>query len=214
MPRILIVDDHPLVREGIGRVVTAALPDAVLGTAEDSTQALESMRAEPWDLVILDLALPGDDGNVVLRRLRQTYPAVPVLIISMHPADQFARRSVQAGAVGYVSKGSDPEELVGAVRIALAGGRYLPEDAGAPAAQTGPGGLPHEALSDREYQVLRMIGQGRTVSEIAAELSLSVKTISTYRARILEKTGMRTNAELMRYVITHRLVPLPPEWTT
>ena len=110
--------------------------------------------------MILDLALPGDDGNVVLRRLRQQHPAVPVLIISMHPADQFARRSVQAGAVGYISKGSDPQELVRAVKAALAGGRYLPAEAQAAPEQHDHGGLPHEALSDREYQVLRMIGQG------------------------------------------------------
>jgi DNA-binding NarL/FixJ family response regulator len=130
--------------------------------------------------------------------------------MSMHPADQFARRSVQAGAVGYISKGSDPQELVRAVKAALAGGRYLPAEAQETPEQYDHSGLPHEALSDREYQVLRMIGQGLTVSEIAAELSLSVKTVSTYRARILEKTRMRTNAELMRYVIAHRLVPWPP----
>ena len=210
MPRILIVDDHPVVREGIGRVLTAAIPGVVLGVADNSVQALASMRTGVWNLVILDLALPGDDGNVVLRRLRQQHPAVPVLILSMHPADQFARRSVQAGAVGYISKGSDPQELVRAVKAALAGGRYLPAEAQGAPEQHDHGGLPHEALSDREYQVLRMIGQGLTVSEIAAELSLSVKTVSTYRARILEKTRMRTNAELMRYVITHGLVPWPP----
>ena len=204
MPRILIVDDHPVVREGIERVLAAAMPGVVLGTAQSSSQAMESMRGGPWDLVILDLALPGDDGTVVLRRLRQNYPSVPVLIISMHPADQFARRAVQAGAVGYVSKGSDPEELVRATKTALAGGRYLPADV--LTEQAAPP-RPHESLSDREYQVLRMIGQGRTVSEIAADLSLSVKTVSTYRSRILEKTGMRTNAELMRYVIEHHLAP-------
>jgi DNA-binding NarL/FixJ family response regulator len=204
MPRILIVDDHPVVREGIERVLAAAVPGVVLGTAPSSAGAMESMRAAPWDLVILDLALPGDDGTVVLRRLRQHYPSVPVLIVSMHPADQFARRAVQAGAIGYVSKGSHPEELVRATRVALAGGRYLPEEMLSERYRPRD---PHESLSDREYQVLRMIGQGRTVSQIAADLSLSVKTVSTYRSRILEKTGMRTNAELMRYVIEHRLAP-------
>jgi len=210
MSRILIVDDHPIVREGLGRVLTAALPGLVLGEAADAVQALQAVQQTTWDLVILDLALPGDDGNVTLRRLRQQWPSLPVLIISMHPADQFARRSVQAGAAGYISKGSDPAELVRAVKTALAGGRYLPADMDALGGPPGRGELPHETLSDREYQVLRMIGQGRTVSEIATELSLSVKTVSTYRARILEKTGMRTNAELMRYVITHRLAPEPP----
>jgi DNA-binding NarL/FixJ family response regulator len=166
------------------------------------------MHARAWDLVMLDLTLAGDDGTVVLRRLRQTHPDVPVVIISMHPAEQFARRVLQAGAVSYVSKGCNPEELVRAVRAALNGIR---EPVAAPArGRADHASLPHEQLSDREYQVLRMIGQGQTVSEIAGELSLSVKTVSTYRARILEKMDMRTSAELMRYVIAHQLVPLPP----
>ena len=207
MPRILIVDDHPVVREGIGRVLAAAVPGLEIGVADGAARAYEAMQGSRWDVVLLDLTLQGDDGTVVLRRLRQNYADVPVVVISMHPADQFARRVLQAGAMAYVSKGSDPDELVRAVQSALSGDRYPdpPEPerdwAVAPA---------HEQLSDREYQVLRMIGQGRTVSEIAAELSLSVKTVSTYRARILDKMGMRTSAELMRYVIAHKLVPLPP----
>jgi DNA-binding NarL/FixJ family response regulator len=205
MPRILIVDDHPVVREGIGRVLTDAIPDVDLGSADGAAQAQAVMAQGRWDLVLLDLTLDGDDGTVVLRRLRQHYPNVPIVIISMHPAEQFARRVMQAGAAGYVSKGSNPEDLVRAVKLALGGQRCLQ-----PEAAPSSGALPHEQLSDREYQVLRMIGQGRTVSEIAAELSLSVKTVSTYRARILEKMQMRTSAELMRYVIAHKLVPLPP----
>ena len=210
MPRILIVDDHPVVREGVGRVLASAIPGVTIGSADGAAQALQSMSAEPWDLVLLDLTLNGDDGTVVLKRLRQAYPGVPVVIISMHPADQFARRVVHAGAAGYVSKTSDPDELVQAVRTVLAGGRYVPAGVEDPHPGPPPQGLPHEGLSDREYQVLRMIGQGRTVSEIAAELSLSVKTVSTYRSRILDKMRLRTSAELMRYVIAHRLVPLPP----
>ena len=194
MPRILIVDDHPVVREGIGRVLATALPGVVLGSAENSAEALQALTDAAYDLVVLDLALPGDDGNLVLRRIRQAHPGLPVLILSMHPADQFARRAVQAGAVGYVSKGSNPAELVLAVKAALAGGSSAIAESNTNSRQDGDKRLPHESLSDREYQVLRMIGLGRTVSEIAAELSLSVKTISTYRARILEKTGMRTNA--------------------
>jgi two-component system invasion response regulator UvrY len=208
MPRVLIVDDHPVVREGIGRVLTSSLPDVEIGAADGAAQAQAMMRDSTWDLVLLDLTLAGDDGTVVLRRVRQSHPDVPVVIISMHPAEQFARRVLQAGAAGYVSKGSNPDELVRAVRAALSGARQplvTPTRARADSAS-----LPHEQLSDREYQVLRMIGQGRTVSEIAAELSLSVKTVSTYRARILEKMDLRTSAELMRYVIAHQLVPLPP----
>jgi two-component system invasion response regulator UvrY len=207
MPKVLIVDDHPVVREGIGRVLAAALPGVQIGVADGAAQAFQAMASSQWDVVLLDLTLHGDDGTVVLRRIRQHHAAVPVVVISMHPADQFARRVMQAGAIGYVSKGSDPEELVRAVRSALSGERCAtPHDAETDAAKT----LPHEQLSDREYQVLRMIGQGRTVSEIATELSLSVKTVSTYRARILDKMGMRTSAELMRYVIANNLVPLPP----
>ena len=207
MARVLIVDDHPVVREGIGRVLTASLADVELGAADGAPQAQEMMQTQSWDLVLLDLTLAGDDGTVVLRRIRQSHPDVPVLIISMHPEEQFARRVMQAGAAGYVSKGSNPEELVRAVQRALSGARAPLVEKARPRAA---GSLPHEQLSDREYQVLRMIGQGRTVSEIAAELSLSVKTVSTYRARILEKMEMRTSAELMRYVIAHKLVPLPP----
>ena len=208
MPKVLIVDDHPVVREGVGRVLTSSLPDVEIGAADGAAQAHDMMRDKAWDLVLLDLTLAGDDGTVVLRRIRQSHPDVPVVIISMHPAEQFARRVLQAGAAGYVSKGSNPDELVRAVQAALSGAR---EPLATPTrARADSAALPHEQLSDREYQVLRMIGQGRTVSEIAAELSLSVKTVSTYRARILEKMDLRTSAELMRYVIAHQLVPLPP----
>jgi DNA-binding NarL/FixJ family response regulator len=209
MPRVLIVDDHPVVREGIGRVLASSLPDVEIGEAAGAAEAQEMMQAAgTWDLVMLDLTLAGDDGTVVLRRLRQTHPEVPVVIISMHPAEQFARRVLQAGAVSYVSKGCNPDELVRAVRAALNGVREPVSVSHR--ARSDSASLPHEQLSDREYQVLRMIGQGRTVSEIAGDLSLSVKTVSTYRARILEKMDMRTSAELMRYVIAHQLVPLPP----
>jgi len=207
MPKVLIVDDHPVVREGVGRVLTSSLPDVELGEADGAAQAQAMMHERTWDLVLLDLTLAGDDGTVVLRRIRQTHPEVPVVIISMHPAEQFARRVLQAGAASYVSKGCNPDELVRAVQAALNGVR---QPAAAASRARPEGSLPHEQLSDREYQVLRMIGQGRTVSEIAAELSLSVKTVSTYRARILEKMDLRTSAELMRYVIAHKLVPLPP----
>ena len=208
MPKVLIVDDHPVVREGIGRVLTSSLPDVEIGEADGAAQAQEMLRERTWDLMLLDLTLDGDDGTVVLRRVRQSHPEVPVVIISMHPAEQFARRVLQAGAASYVSKGCNPDELVRAVQAALSGVR----EPLATASRARPDGaaLPHEQLSDREYQVLRMIGQGRTVSEIAAELTLSVKTVSTYRARILEKMDLRTSAELMRYVIAHKLVPLPP----
>ena len=197
-----MVDDHPVVREGIGRVLTSALPDVVLGGAERASEAREKMRLEPWDLVILDLTLGADDGVTELQWLHSVYPAVPVLVVSMHSPEEFAARVVQAGAAGFVSKDSPPQELIRAVGCALGGQSYV-----SPTTDERTNELPHHLLSDREYQVLRMIGQGRTVSEIAAELSLSVKTVSTYRSRILDKMSMRTSAELMRYVISHHLVP-------
>jgi two-component system invasion response regulator UvrY len=204
--KVLLVDDHPVVRKGLGRVLTADLPDIRLGEADDGASALALLRAEPWDLILLDLTLPGESGVSLLRKLRREFPHVPVLIVSMHPVDQFAQRTLQAGAVGYVTKDSDPEELVSAVRDTLAGGRHLPAEL------REPGGsfdepAPHEVLSDREYQVLRMIGTGRTVSEISTELGLSVKTVSTYRARTLEKLHLRTTAELIHYAIVNKIVP-------
>lgn len=205
MPRILVVDDHPVVREGIGRVLMSALPQVVLGDAEGATDARARLRGEPWDLVILDITLGRDDGIQELQWMRASYPAVPVLIVSMHPPEQFASRTAQEGASGYVSKDSPPDELARAVGCVLAGGTYAPISSDDPAPT--PARLPHHVLSDREYQVLRMIGQGQTVSQIAVALSISVKTVSTHRARILDKMEMRTSAELMRYVIAQRLVP-------
>jgi DNA-binding NarL/FixJ family response regulator len=209
MPRILVVDDHPVVREGVGRVLASALPDVVLGAAADAATARDSMQREPWNLVILDLTLGNDDGLHLLRWMRESSPTVPVLVVSMHAPEEFARRTVKAGAAGYVSKDSPPHELVHAVTSVLAGEPYVPLH-GVEERDPDTTRLPHERLSDREYQVLRMIGQARTVSEIAAELSLSVKTVSTYRSRILDKMNLRTSAELMRYVIAHRLVPWEP----
>ena len=196
MPRILVVDDHPVVREGIGRVLMSALPQVVLGDAEGATDARARMRRESWDLVILDITLGRDDGIQELQWMRASYPGVPVLIVSMHPPEQFASRTAQQGASGYVSKDSPPHELARAVGCVLAGGTYAPIISDDPARR--PARLPHHILSDREYQVLRMIGQGQTVSQIAVALSISVKTVSTHRARILDKMEMRTSAELMR----------------
>ena len=203
MRNILLVDDHPVVRQGIARVLAEAIPDLRISEAVGGQDALAHVRSAACHLILLDLTLRGDSGLTLLRKLRREFPAVPVLIVSMHSVDQFAARALQAGAAGYVTKDSDPEELVRAVRAALAGGRYVPSSL-EPAAGAGPA---HEALSDREYQVLRMIGAGRTVSEIGTELGLSVKTVSTYRARILEKLQLRTSAELIHYAIVNRLVP-------
>jgi two-component system, NarL family, invasion response regulator UvrY len=205
MTRILLIDDHPMVRQGIGRILTSALADVEIGEASSGEEALARLRDGAWDVALLDLTLPGDHGARILRRMRQQFPATPVLVVSMHPAEEFAAEAVRAGAAGYLVKNSDPAEIVSAVSAVLRGERL-----DAPAAESGEskaGGPLHSLLSDREYQVLRLIGAGRTVSQIAEELSLSVKTVSTYRARILEKMNLHTTAELMHYVITHRLIP-------
>ena len=205
MRSVLLVDDHPVVRQGIARILAAEIPDLTLAEAENGPSALDKLRARPTHLVLLDLTLPGDNGLSLLRKIRREFPSIPVMIVSMHPADQFAQRALQAGAVGYVAKDSDPQELVQAVRAALVGGRHVPAEV-QEAARLEREPPPHAGLSDREYQVLRMIGAGRTVSEIAAELGLSVKTVSTYRARILEKLELRTSAELIHYAVVNRLV--------
>jgi DNA-binding NarL/FixJ family response regulator len=203
--KVLLVDDHPVVREGIARILALRIPGLHIAEAEDGPKAVEQLRQTQYDLVLLDLTLPGDSGLSLLRRLRREFAVVPILVVSMHPADQFAQRALQAGAAGYVAKDSDPEEVVRAVSTALAGGRHVPAEL-QEAARLEKAPPPHGALSDREYQVLRMIGAGRTVSEIATELGLSVKTVSTYRGRILEKLQLRTSAELIHYAVVNKLV--------
>ena len=206
MRNLLLVDDHPVVRQGIARILATEIAGLRISEAVDGASAFEHLRSTPCHLVLLDLTVPGDSGLSLLRKLRRSFPAIPIMVVSMHPVDQFAARTLQAGAVGYVAKDSDPQELVAAVRSALSGGRHVPtEIQEAKRLEEDP--PPHSALSDREYQVLRMIGTGRTVSEIGAELGLSVKTVSTYRARILEKLELRTSAELIHYAIHNKLVP-------
>jgi len=206
MRSVLLVDDHPIVSQGVGRVLAAEFPDLRVSEALDGDAAFARLRAEPYHLVLLDLTLPGESGLVVLRRMRREFPALPVLVVSMHSVDQFAQRALSAGAVGYLTKGADPRELVHAVRAALAGEKYLPPEL-EEAARLAAHPPKHEALSDREYQVLRLIGAGRTVSEISRQLGVSVKTISTYRTRILEKLQLRTSAELIKYAVDHELAP-------
>ena len=209
MTRILLVDDHPIVRQGIKQVLVGAFHPALVGEAANAEEGLTEARGTEWDVMVLDLTLPGSSGMDLLKDLRRERPTLPVLVLSMHPPDQFARRAMNAGASGYLTKDSSPTELVKAIGEVIAGRRYLNpavieqlvahQDTNVPQ-------RPHEVLSDREYQVLRMIASGLTVSQISSRLSLSVKTISTYRARVLEKMGMRTTAELMHYGIQHGLV--------
>jgi DNA-binding NarL/FixJ family response regulator len=206
--RILLVDDHPVVRYGIRQILVDGLKSVLVGEASDGARALASIRTDEWDVVVLDVTLPGASGLDVLKDIRRDYPSLPVLVLSMHPAAQFSRRALAAGASGYLTKDSAPTELVSAIEEIRRGRPYLGarRTDKAPAPDRGGADLLHDALSDREYQVLRMLGSGQTVSEIAAALRLSVKTISTYRIRLLEKLQMRSNAELMRYAIENGLV--------
>ena len=206
--RIMLVDDHPIVRRGLRDLLADAFTGSVIHEVGSGRDALDLIRTHPWDIVILDLSLPDGSGLDVLKRVRHLQPRLPMLVLSMHTADQFARRSIAAGASGYLTKDTADTELVTAVSRLLRGGKYFgPEILERVALGVHPDRdeSPHERLSDREYQVLRMIGSGKTVSEIASTLSLSVKTVSTYRARVLEKMDMRTNAELTHYAVRHGL---------
>jgi DNA-binding NarL/FixJ family response regulator len=208
--RILIADDHAILRRGLQEILQRELEGAVCGEAKDATEALARMQEGEWDLVILDITMPGRSGLEVLRDLKASWPKLPVLVLSMHPEDQYGKRILRAGAAGYLNKESAPEELVKAVRKVLAGGRYvsaaLAETLASDLSQEDAGRPAHEVLSDREFEVLRMIGAGKTVSQIAEDLHLGVTTVSTYRARILEKMHMRTTAELMHYTMHNRLI--------
>jgi DNA-binding NarL/FixJ family response regulator len=207
--RILIADDHAVVRRGLKQILADHFRKADFGEAANVRDALVLIRRERWDAVVLDITMPGRSGLEALKEIREARPRLPVLVLSMHPEDQFAVRVLRSGAAGYMTKESAPEELVGAIEKVLAGGRYvsaaLAEKMASYLAVDTPN-LPHENLSDREFVVLRMIASGKTVSHIAAELSLSVKTVSTYRVRILEKMNMTTNAELTHYAIKNHVV--------
>jgi two-component system, NarL family, invasion response regulator UvrY len=206
---ILIADDHAILRRGLKEILMGELEDAVFHEAGSAQHVLDQIEIHACDLLILDITMPGRSGLDLLRDLQQLRPELPVLVLSMHPENQYAKRVFRAGAAGYMNKETAPKELVKAVRKVLAGGRYvsaelaekLAADLSANAAR-----LPHERLSDREFEVVRMIASGKTVSQIAEELHLSVTTVSTYRARILEKMGMANNAELMRYAMDNRLI--------
>lgn len=205
----MIADDHAILRRGLKEILMGELDGVMCGEAENGQQALDQIQSRDWDLLILDVTMPGRGGLDVMKNLKALRPRLPVLVLSMHPEDQYGKRVLKAGASGYMNKESAPEELMKAVRKLLGGGRYvspalaetlaldLSQDTGRPA---------HESLSDREFEVLRKIASGKTVSQIAEELHLSVTTVSTYRARILEKMRMSTTAELMHYALRNHLV--------
>jgi two-component system invasion response regulator UvrY len=209
MIKILIADDHAVVREGVKHILSE-MPDMVIaGEAGKGQEVLEKVGKNEYDLILLDIAMPGRDGLEILKDLKLQKPKLPVLILSMFPEEQYALRALKSGASGYLTKDSIPDELIKAIQKIVRGGKYISSsfsekmlfsfdsDAEKPL---------HETLSDREYQVMRMIASGKTLKEIADELALSVKTVSTYRSRILDKTGMKNNVELTHYAVKHRLV--------
>ncbi|HVS01271.1 MAG TPA: response regulator transcription factor [Thermoanaerobaculia bacterium] len=209
MIRALIADDHPILRRGLAQVLSEAPDVEVTGEAGDADEVIQSMQRDEWDVVVLDLAMPGARGLELLRRLRREHRDVPVVVLSIHPAEQYAMQCLKIGAAAYLNKRNAPEELVEAVRAAAAGRRYLaPEMAERllEEADDADDTLAHEKLSRREYQVMSLIASGKTVGEIARILDLSVKTVSTYRARLLAKMNLRTNAEITRYAFEHHLV--------
>src|SRR5260370_28366757 len=198
-----------MLRRGLQEILVDELKDAIFAEAGNAQQVLTDVRKQAWDLVILDITMPGRSGLDLLRDLKQWRPELPVLVLSMHPENQYAKRVLRAGAAGYMNKETAPKELVKAVRKVLAGGRYvsaeLAEKLAADLSANDPR-LPHERLSDREFEVVRMIASGKTSSQIAEELHLSVTTVSTYRARILEKICLANNAELMRSAMHNKLI--------
>jgi len=208
MTKALIADDHPIVRQGLKQLLSEEPDMEMVGEAADSNEVLELAGQQDWDIVILDITMPGRGGLDVLKELRQNYPGLPVLILSIHPEDQYAVRALKAGAAGYLTKESAPEELIRAMRTVLKGKKYISASLAEKLAdylEREDQKNIHEILSDREYQVMVMITRGKSIKEIAEDLSLSIKTISTYRARIFEKMKMKSNAELIRYAINKNL---------
>lgn len=209
MTKFLIADDHSLIRKGLSTLLREEFPGSEVSEVTDSSALLQEAVTEKWDLIISDISMPGRNILETLKQLKKVLPNTPVLILSVHPEDQYVVRALKAGASGYLNKESHPDELLKAVRQLLQGKKYVSaEGAEKLAASFGddPNQLPHEKLSEREFDVLKRLASGKTVSEIATSLSLSVNTISTYRSRILEKMSMQNNAELTLYAVENKLI--------
>jgi len=209
MKRVLAVDDHAVVRDGVKTLFDHQPGMVSVGEASTAEEAIRLVTTQDWDLVVLDLSLGGRSGLDVLKQVRQLRPKLPVLILSAHSEQQYARRAFQAGASGYITKDCPRTELLKAIRKVMDGGRYLSADLAEALTldlERGSNKEPHEALSDREFEVMKLIASGKTVGEIAELLTLSDKTVSTYRARILEKMHFKTNAEMTRYAFQRKLV--------
>ena len=212
MIRIVLADDHTIVREGLKQILSAAPDFFVVGEAQNGMEVLQRVRELEFDVLLLDMSMPGKSGTELIKQVRNEKPKLRILVLSMHEEEQYAVRSIKASAAGYLTKESASAQLVSAIRKVAGGGVFI---SGAVAEQLARGVMPqthgplHSTLSDREFQVLRMIVSGKSVSEIAQELNLSVKTVSTHKARIMEKMGMSNQAELIRYALTHKLLDEP-----
>jgi Response regulator containing a CheY-like receiver domain and an HTH DNA-binding domain len=209
MIRVLIADDHTIVRHGLAQIVSAESDMTVTGEAQNGHEVLELITKAKADVIVLDITMPGKNGLETLKEIKRQHSEISVIMLSMHPKDQYAVRVLKAGASGYITKESAPEELVVAIRKAYSGGKYISPDVAellASYIEHDVSAEPHRRLSDREFEVFRQIAQGRSVSQISVDLNLSVKTISTYRTRILEKTGFSTNAEIVKYCLENSLV--------
>jgi two-component system, NarL family, invasion response regulator UvrY len=209
MIRILIADDHTVVRRGLRQILLDAFPFAEIEEVADAEELFKKLIKDHWDVVISDISMPGRSGLEVLQQIKQDLPKIPVLILSVHPEDQYALRVLKAGASGYLNKDSAPEELVRAVNQLLLGKKYITSSIAEKLAsqldQDTAKAL-HELLSDREFEVFKLLASGKSVSEIAQQFSLNVSTISTYRARIMDKMNLKTNADLTLYAIEHKLI--------
>ncbi len=209
--RILIADDHSLIREGLKKILLESLPFAEVHDVADSTELLKLAINENWDIIISDISMPGQSGIEVLKQIKVHVPITPILMLSMHAPEQYAVRAIKAGASGYLTKESAPYELVTAVQQILLGKKYITNRVAevlAESLENYNNKLPHEQLSDREFEVLRMIVEGKSISEIGDILSLNVNTISTYRSRIMEKMNIRNNADLVKYSMENKLFNL------
>ena len=209
MTKVLIADDHPVFRRGLKDILDAQRDIELVGEADTGHKALEMVRKQPWDVLVLDVTMPGLGGIEILSILKQEQPKLPVLILSAHPENQYAVRLLRAGAAGYMTKETAPQELIRGLRRILQGAKYVSEtlaeklafDLGAQNEKK-----PHDLLSDREYEIMRMIASGKPLGKIASELALSPRTVSTYRSRVLEKMRMKSNADLIRYALQNKLI--------
>jgi DNA-binding NarL/FixJ family response regulator len=209
MIRLAIADDHPIVREGLRRIAMDDAGITVTGEASSAAELFRLLSQAAVDVVLLDVSMPGATFVETVERLRETHPSVKILVLSVHPEDQWAVRALRAGASGYLTKDQSPEQLVNAIRRVARGGRYVSEtlaDQLAGLADRGRMRVAHEMLSDREFEVLRALGSGMTVKDVAQQLSLSPKTVSTYRSRVLDKMDLKSTADLVRYAMAHDLL--------